>query len=231
MRFRSLAFLLSIAVLLASSGFAQTATQTAQTEAALERAKKRKELDESMVAILDQTIAGANELRLPNNRAVVLAISADLYWRFDSKRSRDLYRSAAAEIVTYNDEVDKERRESTEVGIIEPFDQNDPRADILNLIANRDADLALELLVPTRSTSLMDAMAKVAIADMKAGGGVAGTGTGTVGAGIGGGPPQALAPAQVAMGGAWNADGTILFAQNTASPLLKIPASGGEAVP
>ena len=194
MRFRSLAFLLSIAVLLASSGFAQTATQTAQTEAALERAKKRKELDESMVAILDQTIAGANELRLPNNRAVVLAISADLYWRFDSKRSRDLYRSAAAEIVTYNDEVDKERRESTEVGIIEPFDQNDPRADILNLIANRDADLALELLVPTRSTSLMDAMAKVAIADMKAGGGVAGTGTGTVGAGIGGGPPQPVDP-------------------------------------
>jgi Tol biopolymer transport system component len=47
---------------------------------------------------------------------------------------------------------------------------------------------------------------------------------------IGGGPPQALAPAQVAMGGAWNADGTILFAQNTVSPLLKIPASGGEAM-
>ena len=46
---------------------------------------------------------------------------------------------------------------------------------------------------------------------------------------IGGGPPQALAPAQVAMGGAWNGDGTILFAQNTVSPLLKIPASGGEA--
>jgi Tol biopolymer transport system component len=47
---------------------------------------------------------------------------------------------------------------------------------------------------------------------------------------IGGGPPQALAPAQVAMGGAWNEDGTILFAQNTVSPLLKIPASGGEAM-
>ncbi len=47
---------------------------------------------------------------------------------------------------------------------------------------------------------------------------------------ISGGPPQALAPAPVGMGGAWNIDGTILFAANTVSPLLRVPAAGGDAV-
>src|SRR5207245_2494388 len=44
-----------------------------------------------------------------------------------------------------------------------------------------------------------------------------------------GGAPQVLAVAPLARGGAWNRDGTILFAGNT-GPLLKVPATGGEAV-
>ena len=47
---------------------------------------------------------------------------------------------------------------------------------------------------------------------------------------ISGGPPQVLAPARNAVGGAWGPDGTILFAPNTVSPLLRIPESGGAAV-
>jgi Tol biopolymer transport system component len=47
---------------------------------------------------------------------------------------------------------------------------------------------------------------------------------------IGGGGAQALAPAPAPQGGAWNEDGTILFAPNTVSPLLRVPASGGESV-
>ena len=39
-----------------------------------------------------------------------------------------------------------------------------------------------------------------------------------------------LAPARNAVGGAWGPDGTILFAPNTVSPLLRIPESGGAAV-
>jgi Tol biopolymer transport system component len=47
---------------------------------------------------------------------------------------------------------------------------------------------------------------------------------------ITGGPPQSLAPAALSQGGAWNADGTILFAPNTVSALLRVPASGGASV-
>jgi len=46
---------------------------------------------------------------------------------------------------------------------------------------------------------------------------------------IGGGPPQALADS-APRGGTWNPGGIILFAQSTAGPLLRVLASGGEAV-
>jgi len=45
---------------------------------------------------------------------------------------------------------------------------------------------------------------------------------------IDGGPPQQLADAALAQGGAWNVDGTIVFSPNTVSALSRVPASGGE---
>ena len=38
---------------------------------------------------------------------MVFAIAGDLYWRFDEKRARDLFRSVANEIVSYNAEASK----------------------------------------------------------------------------------------------------------------------------
>jgi eukaryotic-like serine/threonine-protein kinase len=46
---------------------------------------------------------------------------------------------------------------------------------------------------------------------------------------IGGGQPLTLANA-VARGGTWNSDGVILFAQSFTGPLLRVSASGGDAV-
>jgi len=48
---------------------------------------------------------------------------------------------------------------------------------------------------------------------------------------IAGGPPQIVADAPNGRGGAWNRDGTILFAPTGASGLVRVPASGGEALP
>ena len=47
---------------------------------------------------------------------------------------------------------------------------------------------------------------------------------------IGGGAPQTLAAVTTARGGTWNADAAILFTPTNASPLFRVPASGGEAV-
>jgi len=48
---------------------------------------------------------------------------------------------------------------------------------------------------------------------------------------LSGGAPQTLAPAGLARGGAWSADGVILFAPGSTGPLSRVPAGGGDVVP
>ena len=46
---------------------------------------------------------------------------------------------------------------------------------------------------------------------------------------LGGGAPQTVAPVTSGQGATWNADGVILFAPTTISPLMRVPATGGAA--
>ena len=48
---------------------------------------------------------------------------------------------------------------------------------------------------------------------------------------LSGGAPQTLAPAPSGRGGAWSADGVILFARSALGPLSRVPAGGGDVVP
>ena len=48
---------------------------------------------------------------------------------------------------------------------------------------------------------------------------------------LGGGAPQTVAPASSGAGGTWMADGSIVFAPSPSSPLMRVPARGGPAVP
>jgi Tol biopolymer transport system component len=48
---------------------------------------------------------------------------------------------------------------------------------------------------------------------------------------IGGGNEQVVAPASSGAGGTWMADGSIVFAPSPSSALMRVPASGGAAVP
>ncbi len=48
---------------------------------------------------------------------------------------------------------------------------------------------------------------------------------------VSGGPPQALSDAPNGRGGTWNRDGVILFSPTANGPLLRVPASGGQAAP
>src|SRR5258708_924661 len=140
--------------------------QASAPAADAEAAKKKKELDERVIQMLDQSVADANGLRLPQNRAVVYAMAGDLYWKYDDKRSRELFRNAANEIITFNAEAERETMALTVEGITDAIssmlDLSDPRADVVNLISRHDADLALEILLQTRSAKLADPMPKAA---------------------------------------------------------------------
>lgn len=151
---------LSTILLISSFSLGQAAPAAANAESQ----KKKKELDDLVVRILDQTIADAGGLRLHQNRAVAYAMAGDLYWKFDDKRARDLFRSAAGEIVAHNLEVEREKLESAGsdpyMYVYEFVDPNDVRPEVLPMIAARDAGLALELLAQTRSSALAAAMAR-----------------------------------------------------------------------
>ena len=48
---------------------------------------------------------------------------------------------------------------------------------------------------------------------------------------IAGGPPQTVTTASIPRGGSWSADGVILFTPTSAGPVMRVSASGGDAVP
>ena len=97
-----------------------------------EKEKKQKEIDEKVVQMLDQTIGDAGGLRLPQNRAIVLAMAGDLYWKFDDKKARDLFRSAAGELIAGDlVEAEKDKRDSTDPAYFEMADYNDTRSQVL----------------------------------------------------------------------------------------------------
>ena len=181
MRLRKLVLLMSTLLLLLLSAFATAQTQP--SDSAADKAKKKKAMDELVLQMLDGAINDATALRLPGNRAIIDGMAADIYWKFDEKRARELFRNAANEIVAFNAEAEAEAQkaaaESTDplsaamstAASIMSFginDPTDPRYDVLNLVVKHDADLALEVLLQTRSARLAEAMTRTAATDITA---------------------------------------------------------------
>jgi hypothetical protein len=146
-----------------SFGFAQS--QPSESDA--EKQKKAKELDEKVVQMLEQIIADAPTLRLAQNRAVVYGIAGDLYWKFDEKRAREIFRSCTGEILAANVEWERDVKNSDNpFGNL--FSFSTIRNDVLPLVAKHDGELALEMLLQTRPASLSEAIAKASGPNAKA---------------------------------------------------------------
>ena len=136
--------------------------QTSPTESKTEKEKLQKELEVQVLKMLDQAVGDAGTLKLAQNRAIVFAIAGDLYWKFDEKRARELFRNSANDVLVANAEAEKEQKADDDL-YSQVFDfESNYRSEILPLIAKHDADFALDLLVQTRSAKLADAMAKAA---------------------------------------------------------------------
>ena len=145
-----------------SFAFAQLPAQISAdsaTAAKDEKEKARLELEGKAFKLAESIASEGATLKLAENRAFILAMSGDLLWKQDQKRARNLFRDAAAELVAANAESEKTENDSPMAmfGFM-----NSPRRQILQTIAKRDADLALELLVRTRSAKVAAEMAKAA---------------------------------------------------------------------
>ena len=147
---------------------AQTASPTST---ASEKDKAQKELEKQVLKMLDDAVGEAETLKLANNRAIVYAIAGDLYWKFDEKHARDLFRRSGNELLTANADAEKEKGEGE--GEYEDFyESTGVRNDVLPMIAKHDGDLAIELLLQTRPPKIAEALAKAAQPNTKQGSGM-----------------------------------------------------------
>lgn len=134
-----------VALLISIGGvFGQTAAVPAPS-ASPEAEKSQQEIEKKALSLLERTIGDVDSLKLPENRVYVLASAGSLLWSRDEKRARQLFRRAASEINSIGgaEESDDELPEDF-------WMRQNVRFQFLNSVANRDAELALELLRQTR---------------------------------------------------------------------------------
>ncbi len=129
--------------------------QNSPTESKEDKEKAQQESEKKAVALLEQVVNETALLKLPDNRALVLASAGDLMWQRDEKRARQFFRQAAGEIVQANNMP----KDDSTPGIIGIFQNASPRKQILMTVAKYDAELALELLYATRPPNVAAALA------------------------------------------------------------------------
>ena len=119
-------------------------------EAAKEKIRQQTEF-------LEQVLGDAKNLRLPENRAFVFGKVGNALWQTDEKRARQLFQDAITDLIAAQTEAATEKNGKQWFGNL-IYGQS-PRWEILYMLANRDADFALEAMVRTRPPKLNDLLA------------------------------------------------------------------------
>jgi hypothetical protein len=167
-RFPHLGFLLlllfSFLLLAASTGFAQED----EKDNAQKQTEKRAELERKTLGMLDELPTQAVSLKLPENRSFVLAAAADLLWTRDEKRARNLFWDALNNLISTNNPTaeeskDSAARDATAKDSTAKRSASDrarelsqyhaifaTRQEFLRKVAQRDPQLALDMLRATR---------------------------------------------------------------------------------
>jgi len=117
-------------------------------DAAKERLRK-------LTAIVEQASADTRNLRLPENRAFFYCRIGNLEWPKDEERARALFQNAAAELITAQNFAESKRNANRNNELLTG---GNTRQQILNIIAARSAELALELMVSTRPAAVQKAL-------------------------------------------------------------------------
>ena len=110
-------------------------------EAAKEKLKRQNDL-------IEKILSDAKNLRLPENKAFVYAKIGSALWQADQKRARQLFQNSIAELIAAQAEGEAEKGSQQYFQSLIYGQQ--PRWNILFLIAARDAEFALEAMIKTR---------------------------------------------------------------------------------
>jgi hypothetical protein len=157
--------LFSLGLLLPLSTWAQGD----DNEKTQKEAEKRQELERKTVALLDEVAAEALSLKLPENRSFVLTSAADLLWTHDEKRARNMFWDALNNLGlpinqagdnsttkestpkdTPKDLAAKPSAHAKAQNLNQYFATFNARQEFLRKVAQRDPQLALDMLQATR---------------------------------------------------------------------------------
>jgi len=161
-------FLLLLCLALPAPSY--VAAQVDEKEKAQKELERRKELERKTFGLVDEIVAAAWGLKLPENRSFVLASAADLLWPRDEKRARNLYWEAFNNLglpngptlddsttrdATTKDPATKEgtskRAARVQAQTLKQYyAMFGLRRDFFRKVAQRDPQLALEMLHATR---------------------------------------------------------------------------------
>ncbi len=110
-------------------------------------------------ALLEQILTDAKNLRLPENRAFIYAKVGNALWQTDEKRARALFQNSIADLIVAQTEAEAEKGKKEYLNNL-IYGQS-PRWDILNSIAARDAEFALDALIKTRPARITQAISNL----------------------------------------------------------------------
>lgn len=146
----------SISPCLSTSGAAQDAKERTEKES-----EQRRELRRKTHILVDEIATGALSLKLPENRAFMLAAAADLLWERDQKRARNLFWDALNTLqLTVNpngtdsaaNKSGKERAKSR-ANHLATFAM---RRELLRRVSRRDPQLAMDIFRATQQQPLSE---------------------------------------------------------------------------
>jgi hypothetical protein len=162
----SLLLLFSLVLLAPASGLAQED----EKERAQKQTERRQELERKTLAMLDEVATQALSLKLSENRSLVLAAAADLLWKHDEKRARNLFWDALNNLVSPNNSTADELKDPAtknatakdltakrsakdkERDLSEYYALFSLRQEFLRKVAQHDPQLAMDMLRATRLT-------------------------------------------------------------------------------
>ncbi len=115
-----------------------------------------KEKQRKLAAVVEQALADTQNLRLPENRALFYAQIGNLMWPTDQEHATGLFQNAAVEMVNAQNYAESKRTSNPNNELLTG---GQTRQQILNIIATRNAELALDLLIKTRPATIQRAFA------------------------------------------------------------------------
>ena len=142
----SVALLISTSVVAQPSGklapLSPTKQKTQKEPSQKKEAEKLQTLKRKALALLDEVLAEASDLKLPENRSFVLGVAGDLLWTHDENRARKLFWESMSSLSPLINETPKPGYGFVGFGYM--------RQHLLTLVTARSPQLALEMLHDSR---------------------------------------------------------------------------------